>query len=132
MTVKELSQLYHLNREIERDQERLERLVLRAEGLSAMNSSGMPRGSSGNVQEKYMAEIIDLRAIIEAKQDLCIHERNRLMRWICEIPDSVLREIFTLRFVDGLSWYQVAIEIGGNTESSVKMACYRYLKTTKK
>ena len=131
MTVKELSQLYWLNKEIETDQRRLAELEEKASNPSDSNLTGMPpvRGSYYNGKiERYIAEIIDLQAIISAKQQQCIHERNKLERWISDVPDSLLRMIFTLRFVNGLTWLQVALHIGGgNTEAGVKMMCYRYL-----
>lgn len=132
MTVKELSQLYWLNREIELDQERLAELERKASSPSSPNLTGMPGGSStpgfNNKIERYVAEIIDLEAIIAAKQLQCIHERSRLERWIMDIPDSLTRQIFTLRFVNGLPWRQVAYSIGGNnTEDGVKKICYRYI-----
>ena len=131
MTMKELSQLYWLNREIELDQERLAELERKASSPSSPNLSGMPGGGStpgfNNKIERYVAEIIDLQALIAAKQIQCIHQRNRLERWIADIPDSLTRQIFTLRFINGLTWNQVAMHIGGNTEASVKMICYRHL-----
>ena len=134
MTLKELSQLYYLNREIETDKERLERLRARVSDPSSPNLSGMPGGGSyENRFERYMAEIVDLEAIIEAKITQCLHERNRLERYIADIPDSLTRQIFTLRFVNGLSWRQVAFHVGGgNTEDSIRKRCYRFLKSTEK
>jgi len=132
MTLKELSQLYHLNREIEMDQRRLEELRAKAEGPSSGRLDGMPR--SPNVEDKlarYVAEIVDLSVIISTKQLRCIHERNRLERYIQDIPDSLTRQIFTLRFINGLSWLQVAASIGGNnTDKSVSKVCYRHLENT--
>lgn len=129
MTLKELSQLYYLNREIEMDKKRLLDLEARAVSCSP-NLTGMPR--SPGVSDKvgrYAADIVDLKGIIEAKLQQCIYERNRLERYISEIDDSLLRQIFTHRFVNGLPWEQVAACVEGcNTPASVKMACYRYLK----
>ena len=133
MTVKELSQLYWLNREIEMDQERLAELEQKATSISSPNLSGVPGGSNhfDNKIQRYVADIVDLQMIILAKQQQCIHERNRLERYIATIPDSLTRQIFTLRFVNGLPWLQVALHIGGNnTEASVKMTCYRYIDKT--
>ena len=129
MTLKELSQLYYLNREIEMDMERMERL--RAQTMPAIQIlSGMPKSpGTADKTAQYAAEISDLRGIIEAKQRQCIYERSRLERYIADIPDSLTRQIFTLRFVNGLRWDQVAACIGGNnTEAGVKMICYRYIK----
>lgn len=130
MTLKELSQLYYLNREIEMDKRRLESLKMKSQSPSSARLDGMPH--STNIEsrvERYAAEIADLEAIIAAKCEQCIHERNRLERYISDIDDSLTRQIFTFRFVNGLSWTQVAAHIGGsNTEKSVSKACYRYLE----
>lgn len=132
MTVQELSQLYYLNREIELDQRRLQELEAHAYAPTGANLTGMPRNPSVNRNmEKYAAEIVDLKAIIAAKQLQCIHERNRLERYIADVEDSLTRWILTLRFINGLPWEQVALHIGGgNTTEGVKKRCYRYLKST--
>ena len=130
MTLNELSQLYWLNREIEMDQERLAELEQKATSVSSPNLSGVPGGSNhfDNKIQRYVADIVDLQMIILAKQQQCIHERNRLERYIATIPDSLTRQVFTLRFINGLPWRQVAAHIGGNnTEDSVKKTCYRYI-----
>lgn len=129
MTLKELSQLYYLNREIEMDQRRLEELRTKAESPGSPCYDGMPKSTALDSKvERYAAEIADLEAIIAAKQEQCIHERKRLERYINDIDDSRLRMIFKLRFVKGLQWSQVAAHIGGNnTAKSVSKACYRYL-----
>ena len=132
MTLKELSQLYYLNREIEMDKERLEALRARASAPGSPNYDGMPKSPSyENRHERYIAEIVDLEAIISAKITQCQHERNRLERYIADIPDSNLRMIFTLRFINGLSWVQLAFSIGGDcTADGARMACNRYIKKT--
>jgi hypothetical protein len=134
MTLKELSQLYHLNREIEMDQRRLEELRVKASSPSGPNLTGMPGGGNSldSRLDRYIAEIVDLEAIISAKVTLCIHERSRLERYIADIPDSLTRQIFTFRFVSGLSWEQVAAQIGGyNTAKNLSNICYRYIEKTK-
>jgi len=130
MTLKELSQLYYLNREIEMDQRRLEELRAKTESPSGGELSDMPH--SPNVDKKLerdIAEIVDLSAIIAAKQTRCIHERNRLERYINCIDDSLTRQIFTLRFINGLPWMQVAYSIGDNlTDAYVRNVCYKHLR----
>lgn len=134
MTLKELSQLYYLNREIERDQERLEKLRASASAPGAPNYDGMPKSPSfENRLERYIAEIVDLEAIIQAKITQCLHERNRLERYIAEIPGSLTRQIFQLRFINGLTWVQIAFSVGGgNTEEGVRKRVYRYLEQENK
>lgn len=134
MTLKELSQLYYLNREIERDQERLEKLRASASAPRAPNYDGMPKSPSfENRLERYIAEIVDLEAIIQAKITQCLHERARLERYIAEIPDSLTRQIFQLRFINGLTWVQIAFSVGGgNTEEGVRKRVYRHLEQENK
>lgn len=159
MTVKELSQLYWLNREIELDQQRLDSLdaeirrdeehlailEVRASAPSSPNYDGMPKGSNlGNKLESDVVRIIELQEsikrkkaarsdiamTIQARQMLCLTERNKLERYIADLPDSLLRMIFTLRFINGLTWRQVSERIGvRTTEEGVKKMCYRYLNT---
>lgn len=133
MTVKELSQLYHLNRKIELDKERLAELEAQAAAIGGGGLDGMPRTPGyANKVERLVAEIVDTKGIIAAKQTECIFERNRLERYIADIPDALTQNIFALRFVNGLTWFQVAQAIGGNnTEDSVKKTCYRYLDKEK-
>ena len=129
MTLKELSQLYHINREIEMDEQRLQELEAKTLP-GAQIITGMPHapGVTDKVGQ-YAAEIADLRGIIEAKHKQCMYERKRLERYIAGIDDSLLRQVFTYRFVNGLPWEQVAANVGGgNTGGSVRMMCYRYLK----
>ncbi len=129
MTKKELSQLYWLNREIEMDTERLKELEEKAAAPKAQKLDGMPHNSGyGDALARMVADIVDLKAIIAAKQQQCIHERSRLERYIADIPDSLTRQVFALRFINGLSWAQVAANVGGgNSEAAVKKRCYRYL-----
>lgn len=62
-------------------------------------------------------------------------ERKRLNA-LCEIEDFIeniedshIRRIISLRFIDGLSWSEVASHMGsGYTEDSVRMSMNRYLK----
>ena len=130
MTIKELSQLYYLNREIERDRERLSILRSKASSMGASGFDGLPKsGCLGGRLAQCIAEIVDLEVIIQAKITQCLHERNRLERYISDIPDSITRQVFQLRFVSGLPWAQIALSIGGgNTEEGVRKRVYRYLK----
>ncbi len=134
MTLKELSQLYYLRKEIALDQKRLDNLVSLASCPPGPDMSGMPHGGSpGSRTEQLAVEIAYLRGLIDGKRLRCVQEQVRLEQYIQSIPDSLTRMIFRLRFSEGLSWQQVAFEIGGNnTADSVKKVCYRYLKAAKK
>lgn len=54
---------------------------------------------------------------------------NSVEEFIASVDDSRMRRIVTLRFIENLSWNEVARHIGGgNTEDSVKKAFYRFME----
>lgn len=54
---------------------------------------------------------------------------NEVEIFISSIKDSHMRRIISLRIVEGLSWNNVARQIGGeNTEDSVRKAFDRYMR----
>lgn len=129
MTVKEMSQLYYLNREIEHLQRQLEELECLAEGTTQV-ITGMPHGSgTSDKVGRYAVRIADLRSMIDNRKARCWDELYRLNAYIDGVEDSLTRQILTLRYVNGLSWQQVADSVGGaNTEGAVKQLAYRCLK----
>ena len=105
----------------------------KAENLSQSLSDMPSCPSKENRLERYVAEIADLEAILDAKEVQCIHERSRLIHWIEDIDDSLTRQVMMLRFVSGMSWGQVAAESGKRyTDAYVRNLCYRFLRETKK
>lgn len=128
MNKKELSQLYWLNREIEEQQRRLDELEGLATSCTAQ-ITGMPRskGISDKVAN-YVGEIADLKCLIDLNIKKCFFELNRLNRYIETIPDSQVRMILSLRYINGLNWNQISASIGGgNTSDGVRMLHNRFL-----
>lgn len=128
MTIKELSQLSNLRKEIKLLEYQLKRLEDMSTNITPQ-ITGMPHASQ--VSDKvgnYATEIALLKDLIKKNKDEVWKEYLRLENYISSIADSLTRQIFILRFVDGLTWVQVAHRIGGNTEGSVKATCYRYLE----
>lgn len=121
MTLRELSQLRFLQREIRLDTERLTRL-----DVTLYPSSRLARERREHAENSRLAA--EIRQVILDKRERCIRERLRLERYIASVDDSLVRMAMTLRFLDGLHWRAVAMRIGGgNTEDSVKKMVYRYL-----
>ncbi len=124
MTKKELSQLYYLNREIRQLKERREFLASQAEKVTSVITD-MPRGG---IRQDIKDELIDLIDLLALREKQCLIEQSRIERYISDIPDSLTRQVFALRFINGMSWRQVAFSVGGgNTEDSVKKIAYRFL-----
>lgn len=135
MTLQELHDYPYIVASIFELNEKIADLYDKASGLKSPIISDMPHGSAntaspveqgyesvGGVITYYTAEI---KALEEKKE--------RIEKFFSEIPTEHLRKIFKLKFMDELSWAQVARKIGGNnTKDSVKKICYRYLETTEK
>ncbi len=130
MTNKELSQLYYLNKEIKQLESKLMELETTVYKATP-NLTGMP--GSGKCSDKvgrYAAEIADLKALINLNIKKCWHEKRRLERYIQSIDDSLIRQIFFLRYIELKKWEDVAASLGGNnTENSVKQIHSRYLRS---
>lgn len=120
MTKKELSQLYYLRKEIKEQQRRLSELEALATSCTA-KITGLPNGNG--VSDKianYATEIADLKSLLDLNLKKCFYELNRLDRFISNVKDSEMRIILTLRYSQGLSWQQIAQNMGvlgdGSTE----------------
>ncbi|MEA4869911.1 MAG: hypothetical protein VB062_04655 [Christensenella sp.] len=128
MTNAELSRLYHLNRDIERIQERIDELESAAESVTA-SITGMPGG--GTISDKVASGAVEITAMKlrlgAAKLD-ALAEQCRLTAYIEDIPDPLMRQIMHYRHVSGYGWEQVAAHIGGGMSGeSCRKAHYRYL-----
>ena len=115
MTKKELEQLRGINLSLERDIERLEELQSALCG-STSSISGLPHISALQDRTGLYVSLID-------------ELREQIVERVCEsVTDPVVREIITLRYLDNLSWRDIAQQLGGgNTPDSVRMLLNRYL-----
>ncbi len=127
LTKKELSQLYWLNKEIALQQQRLQELENLATTCT-ISITGMPKGfSSQDKLSKYVAEITDLKRLIDVNVKKCLDELNGLNSYIENIEDSQVRLILSLRYIKGLTWQQIAFAIGAYDESYVRRKHNRFL-----
>lgn len=129
MTLKELSQLYCLNREIEDLKFKISELEAKATDTS-VKITGMPHGAgAGDKIGRAVAELDCYRAKLTDRLERCRIELIRLNDYISACPDSLTRQILTYRFVNGLSWDQVAASVGSSiTCEAVKKIAYRYIR----
>lgn len=61
-------------------------------------------------------------------EDDLLEKTNEVEQFIANVDDSRMRRIINLRFLENKTWIQIAHIIGGNTESSVKMAFQRFIE----
>lgn len=117
LTKKELSQLLWLNREIAEEKRKLAELEVAAAGSTA-KITGLPHVTGAHDKVGDLAILIaEQRDLIDLKVRQSVIEYNRLNRYINGIEDAQMRMILSLRYINGLSWQQVAFSIGENDES---------------
>lgn len=129
MTLKELSGLYCIKKEIKHNKERLQQL--RETHVKASKLKDMPNLNCviyDAIGEK-VATIIELEEILRKSVEKRYEEELKLTKYIESIDDCLIRLIFKLRFLECKTWRQVAREVGGgNTDLTVRNRCYRFLK----
>ena len=133
MTVKELSQVYELQREIEIYDRRIDELRAQRTAISAPAFDKEPTGSHGDPShskiETLTAEIIDLEELLRLHRRQRLIEHQRLERYVESVDDPVVRQIIQMRFAELKSWPEVAKQMNYSVEGA-KKRLYRYLERT--
>lgn len=120
-----LARLVGLRREITRTKKRIAVLERRLAVTDATDAS-----------DAEQAATLALREALCDKRDALMHylhaaarEETLLIRYIEAIPDSDVRELFMLRYVDGVrSWQRIAFLAGEHDESYVRRKHNRYIR----
>lgn len=114
--VERLSQLRYLKAEVDELSQRIAELELMAQGGSG-RISGMPRGGRRSDRvARAAACMADLREKMEDRRLDCMEELGRLYDFIDGVEESQMRLILSARYIDGMSWQQVAWKIGETDE----------------
>lgn len=133
MTKRELSQLLWLNREMIDQHDRIAELEEYITDCTAQLSD-MPKARGKQDQlAACVAEIADLKELLNLNQQKRGYEIGRLYRFIDNIEDAYIRIILSMRHIHGMDWQQVARVVGGgNTADSVRMAHDRFLRQSER
>jgi hypothetical protein len=129
MTMKELYQLHYLAKLIERDKNEI-RMIEERLGVKSPSLTGMPHAPGAHDKlGEGVPELVDRKNELEERKKLYEAERNKLRSYIESVSDLHVRLIMQLRFLDLMSWQEVAdFAEGKNSEDSVRMLVKRYLK----
>lgn len=69
------------------------------------------------------------KAILANLEMELVETLNQIEEFVASLDDSRMRRIISLRFVENLSWQQVAVRIGGNnTENGIKSVFHRFME----
>lgn len=131
MTVRELSELKWLTKEIEQIRQELAELESTAWQPAAPHTSAPVRASRRDRMADYAAGTERIRGILTERSLAAQAERERLEAYISAVPDSLTRQIMVYHFVRGYSWGRTARAIGGgNSANGVRQRVYRAVKGT--
>lgn len=115
-----LKQLRHLKREVNLLSQRIARLEAEIE------ENGRSRWR-GRVVVEHGARLNALRDRLALRRTRCMEQLGALYRFIDDIDDSLLRQIMAGRYIDGLTWKEVAARIGERDEQYPRRLHNRYL-----
>lgn len=109
--IEQLNQLRSLWKEVDELSQRIARLQeKRAE--DARTQSAL----------KTMCDLLD------ARRAYCMETVGHLYSFIDDIPDSLTRRVFAARYIDGMTWMQVAFRVGEYDEQVPRRIHNRYLQ----
>jgi len=118
--IEQLKQLRYLKGEVILLTQRIERLEAEITGNARCRWRGRAALEHG-------AQLATLRDALAARRATCMAQLIALHRYIDAIDDSRMRQIMAGRYVDGLSWKEVAARIGERDEQYPRRLHNRFL-----
>lgn len=90
------------------------------------------RGTPSPIIARKRAALREYKAMLEEKEAEATEMIVDVQRYIGEIDDSRVRRILQYRYIDRMTWLQVAMRMGKhNTADSCRMAVERFFKENK-
>ena len=115
-----LKQLRHLKREVDL----LSQRIVRLDNQICDNALSRWRG---RVVMEHGVRLAALRERLAQRRAQCMEQLGALYGFIDDIDDSLLRQIMAGRYIDGLTWKEVAARIGERDEQYPRRAHNRFL-----
>ena len=108
MSIEELSELYHLTKEIEFLKNRIEELTeLSATKYDNEIGAGGISDSTGDYAIKRIELLNDLKDILVEREE----KEKKIINYIKSIDDSEIRIIMELRFIKCMTWKMIAKQL---------------------
>lgn len=119
---KEFLQQYHWAELEERRLEReLERWRARAEKVTPAYSQAPASGGDVRPGEDVLLRLGDLAVELTHQRDKLIQLRRKIGAAIDAVPDARLRELLRLRYIDELSFEQIAVRMGYSWRQVIRL-----------
>lgn len=125
MTRKEIEQIHKLNKEIKMWQKELEKLECKSL-IKPIDLTKEIRGTGTSFDDDMVAKA-DIELIIKGKLTEIQLARARILKYINDVEDSLLRQVMYLRAVSNMKWYQIGQELN-ITDSCAKMIYFRHFR----
>lgn len=109
---KEFLQQYRLaEMEEQRLEHEIERWRSRAERMTAGYSKAPAGGGDGRSMEHTLERMGELAVELTQQRDKLIRLRREIGVAIDTVPDARLQELLRLRYIDGMTWERVAVQM---------------------
>ena len=141
MTKQDLEQYNDLLIECEENEIEIKKIEREIDDLKNMTVKDSVSGGFGGTQhfviegtpvKSYNSKINVLRSTqltMMKLQHMAVEKRDEIEKFISSVDNSRIRRIIRYKYIDCLSWYEVAERIGGKSNSeSVKKELERFLK----
>jgi len=110
---KEFLQQYRLaEMEEQRLEHEIERWRSRAEKVTPGYSKAPAGGGDGRSLEHTLEHLGELAQELTDQRDKLIRLRREIGAAIDTVPDTRLRELLRLRYIEGMTWERVAVQMG--------------------
>lgn len=129
MTRQRLYQLRRLQKETGIMEDQLERLEKETRFYRELDPGTDPDMRS--LRESVLARHDFQRCSYARRRCALEAELGALLHFIDRIPDTTLRQTFMLRYLDGLSWQQIANRMGDFSADTLRMRHDRFLRRQK-
>ena len=122
VTYADLKALHALHKEIECDRVALASIRNKCDYVSVIGLGGIKKTI-------YADELERLEMRIEERVHKSFELYHKILDFIDTLDDALLRLALSLRFINGLSWDQVAAHIGGgNSSDGIRKYCDRFMR----
>jgi len=74
-------------------------------------------GVKGYDYDAYYTKLDRLNKKLKRKLEALMDERDRVLDYIETVPDSIMRQILILKYINGMTWEQIGAEIGYSARS---------------
>ncbi len=111
MTAKEYLERYrHLKADIDSKTEQLKELRTLAESVAHSSGTGCSGETSDKVG-KTVAKIVDMENDISCQIEKLFELKNKIEGTIAKVDNPVLRQLLTLRYINGKNWEQISVDL---------------------